>query len=126
MRNMFPRSEILWHTLAQRELKGLSNIDCNVDFTGLIKVECDSENMNDSDSENKAYEGTDNQSESAKMDVDLKKMKIEELTTPQQNTLKKRIEICVQIYESAVEVVSLAIKSSNSETACTDWVRLPN
>lgn len=112
MRNMFPRNEILWNTLAQRELKGLSNIDCNIDFTGLIKVECEFENMNDSDSETKGGESTDNRSEDAKMvDLDLKKMKIEELATPQQNTLKKRIEICVQIYESAVEVVSLTMKN---------------
>lgn len=110
MRKMFPRHEILWHTLAQRELKGLSNIDCNIDFTGLIKVECEPEGMDDSDSENKDYESTDNRSEDTKMDLDLKKMKIEELTTPQHYTLKKRIEICIQIYESAVEVVGLTVR----------------
>lgn len=104
MRDMFPRTEILWHTLAQRELKGLSNIDCTVDFSGLIKLECESDSKNDSDTEAK---GDDSTSEDIKMDSNLKKMKIEELSTPQQYTLKKRIEICVQIYESAVEVVSL-------------------
>lgn len=110
MREMFPRAEILWHTLAQRELKGLSNIDCTVDFSGLIKLECDSESRNDSDPENKGDESADNRNEDTKMDLNLKKMKIEELATPQQYTLKKRIEICVQVYESAVEVVGPTIR----------------
>lgn len=87
MREMFPREEILWHTLAQRELNGLSTVDCTVDFTGLIK------------SEDAANKGEDNK-------VNLKKLKIEDLSGPAQHTLRKRIELCIQIYEEAVKVVS--------------------
>lgn len=87
MREMFPREEILWHTLAQRELNGLSTIDCTIDFTGLIKIE----EGEDKEEDNKA---------------NLKKIKIESLASPVQHTLKKRIELCVQIYEEGVKVVS--------------------
>lgn len=86
MRMMFPREEILWHTLAQRELNGLSSIDCTVDFAGLIKSECG-----------------ENDDEDSK--ANLKKLKIEDLSTPAQNPLRKRIELAIQIYEEAVKVV---------------------
>lgn len=87
MREMFPREEILWHTLAQRELNGLSTVDCTVDFTGLIKSE---------DGENKGEDSKAN----------LKILKIEDLSAPAQHTLRKRIELCIQIYEEAVKAVS--------------------
>lgn len=107
MRTMFARNELLWHTLAQRELKGLS-VECNVDCKAeLIKVECQSEEMNYSDSENRCSEDAENGNEDVKMDVDLENVKTEESAEPQPNTLKKRIEICIQIYEAAVEWVSL-------------------
>lgn len=86
MREMFPREEILWHTLAQRELNGLSPVDCTVDFSGLIK----SENGENKTEDNK---------------VDLKKLKIEDLSSPPQHTLRKRIELCVQIYEEGVKAI---------------------
>lgn len=86
---MFPRSELLWHTLAQRELNGLSTIDCTVDFTGLIKSE------------------TGHKNEDSKLPLSqFKKMKIEDLSSPPQHTLKKRIELCAQIYESAGRTVN--------------------
>lgn len=87
MRELFPREEILWNTLAQRELHGLSAIDCTIDFTGLIKME----GVNNKDEDNKS---------------NIKKLKIEDLTAPSQHTLRKRIELCMQIYEEAVKVVS--------------------
>lgn len=86
MREMFPREEVLWNTLAQRELKGLSTVDCTVDFSGLIKTE---------DGENKSDD----------CKVNLKKLKIEDLSSPPQHTLRKRIELCIQIYEQAVKIV---------------------
>lgn len=85
MREMFPREEILWHTLAQRELHGLSMVDCTVDFTGLIKSE-------------------DGKSEDSK--VNLKKLKIEDLSAPTHHTLRKRIQLCIQLYEEAIKLVS--------------------
>lgn len=92
MREMFSREEILWHTLAQRELHGLSTVDCTVDFTGLIKSE---------DVQNK---GEDSK-------LNLKKLKIEDLSAPTQHTLRKRIELCIQIYEEAIKVVSFFLHS---------------
>lgn len=89
MREMFPREEIMWHTLAQRELHGLSAIDCTVDFTGLIKSE-----------------GVENKNEDSKLNLNLKKLKIEDLAAPATHTLRKRIELSTQIYEEAVKVVS--------------------
>lgn len=76
MRELFPREEILWNTLAQRELHGLSAIDCTMDFSGLIKME--------------GVTGKDVDSK-----VNLKKMKIEDIAAPSQHTLRKRIELCM-------------------------------
>lgn len=101
MRVMFPREEIMWHTLAQRELHGLSPIDCTVDFTGLIKAE-----------------GIENKDEDNKLNVNLKKLKIEDLSTPAQHTLRKRIELCTQIYEEAVKVVSKHLNYPISVQGC--------
>lgn len=99
MQEMCPHAEIRWHTLAQRELKGLTaKIDCAVDFSGLIKMECDSEgNRNENNS-------TINVSKN--IDMNLKKMKIENLATPPHHTNTKRIELCIKTYEDAVKDVT--------------------
>lgn len=76
MREMFPHEDIMWHTLAQRELNGLPTVQSN-------------ESVDGGDDENK---------------LDLKNVKIEDSTSAQQ-TLRKRIESCVQIYEEAVKMV---------------------
>lgn len=86
----FPREELLWHTLAQRELNGLSAVDCTVDFTGLIKTE-----------------SAENKKEDSKLSLALlKKLKIEDLSSPPQHTLKKRIELCMQLYENAGRTIN--------------------
>lgn len=79
MRRLFPRNELLWHTLAQRELNGLSPIDCTTDITESLKKE----------------------GEDSKDNINI----IADPTATVQHTLKKRIELCVQIYDSAVKVV---------------------
>lgn len=95
MQEMCPHSEIRWHTLAQRELKGLSSkINCAVDFSGLIKMECD-------DAENNKNTGSKN------IDLNLKKMKIEDLAAPPHHTNAKRIESCIKTYEDAVKDVTI-------------------
>ncbi|XP_031627058.1 U3 small nucleolar RNA-associated protein 6 homolog [Contarinia nasturtii] len=86
MRVMFPREEILWHKLAQRELNGLSTVDSTMDFSGVIKTEGGECNGEDS------KEG-------------LKKLKIENLSAPPQHTLRKRIELSTCIYEEAVKQI---------------------
>lgn len=88
MRLLFPRDEKLWHILAQRELHGLSAVDCTMDFSGLIKME-----------------GSMNKDEDSKFN--LKKLKIEDLSAPANHTLRKRIELCMQIYEESVKVVNI-------------------
>lgn len=89
IREMFAHEEILWHTLAQRELNGLSTVEPTIDLAGLIKVE------------------GENKNEDSKLH--LKKLKMEELPAPEQKTLKKRIEQCVTVYETAVKAVSWQI-----------------
>lgn len=97
MQEMCPHAELRWHTMAQRELKGLnSKINCAVDFSGLIKMECDSEN-------NKNEDNAANDSKN--IDLNLKKMKIEDLATPPHHTNTKRIELCIKTYEDAVKDV---------------------
>lgn len=92
MRLLFPRDEKLWHILAQRELHGLSAVDCTMDFSGLIKME-----------------GSMNKDEDSKFN--LKKLKIEDLSAPANHTLRKRIELCMQIYEESVKVVNIYFMS---------------
>lgn len=77
MRRLFPRHELLWHTLAQRELNGLSPTETTTDISDVVKKE----------------------------DEESHEPRIESLTTPATHTLKKRIELCVQIYDSAVKLV---------------------
>lgn len=84
MRDMFAFEEILWHSLAQRELNGLSVDDYAMDVKDLIKKEFKCE-----DTESK---------------LNIKKLKVE-LPIQQQPTLRKRIELCCQIYAEAVQVV---------------------
>lgn len=86
MRQMFPRDELLWHTLAQRELKGLSTIDCTLDFSSSVKKE---------DEDNKAS---------------LSKLQILDPSAPVTHTLRKRIELAMQIYDAAVKVVRTKTK----------------
>lgn len=87
MQDMCPHAEIRWHTLAQRELKGLSSkINCAVDFSGLIKMECD-------DAENNKNTGFE--------------VKFE-------NTNAKRIESCIKTYEDAVKDVTIIFFSTLS------------
>lgn len=81
MRHLFPRNELLWHSLAQRELHGLAAIDCTANVNEAIKKE-----------------GVDNKDNIAPLP---------DLTAPFQHTLRKRIELCVQIYDAAVKVVSI-------------------
>lgn len=77
MRRLFPRHELLWHTLAQRELNGQSPTDDTIDIADAVKKE-------DEDSQNGH--------------IDLS-------SASAAHTLKKRIELCVQIYDSAVKLV---------------------
>lgn len=103
MQEMCPHAEIRWHTLAQRELKGLTaKIDCAVDFSGLIKMECDSEGNKN--------EGNLTTNDSRNIDMNLKKMKIENLATPPHHTNAKRIELCIKTYEDAVKDVTSIIQ----------------
>lgn len=81
MREMFPRDERLWHTLAQRELTGLSTIDCTVNVSESIKKE-------DEDSK-----------------ISLSKYPIVDPSAPVAHTLRKRIELAQQIYDAAVKAV---------------------
>lgn len=76
MRRLFPRHELLWHTLAQRELNGLSLSDTTTDISDVVKKE----------------------------DEESHEPRIEAIP-PSTHTLKKRIELCVQIYDSAVKLV---------------------
>lgn len=69
LREMFQQDETMWHTLAQRELEGLS---------------------------------TDKFIERIKMENDVKN---EDLAASAQQSLRKRIEQCTQIYEEAVKKV---------------------
>lgn len=84
MRSAFPNEELLWHTIAQRELNGLSHNDCTINFKEMIKNE---ENEDDDDTKPN------------KMIVDP--------TAPASHTFKKRIELCVQIYENSVKIPCL-------------------
>lgn len=107
MQEMCPHAEIRWHTLAQRELKGLtSKINCAVDFSGLIKMECD-------DVENNKNEGGAT-TDAKNIDLNLKKMKIEDLAAPPHHTSAKRIESCIKTYEDAVkDVMIISIQIPN-------------
>lgn len=96
MRIMFVREEILWHTLAQRELNGQSSVDCTIDFKGLIKLETNKQNYEDD------------------IKVNFKKLKIEDISVPVNHTLRKRIQLCVLIYDEAVKVVSEKKNESSS------------
>lgn len=84
MRQLFPHDELLWHTLAQRELNGLSSVDCTLNMNEMVKKEDEDSKPN-----------TD------KLNVDP--------TAPVQHTLKKRIELCMQIYDAAVKAVRLVV-----------------
>lgn len=86
MRSAFPNEELLWHTLAQRELNGMSPNDCTINFNEMIKNEEDK------------GEQEDIKPNTSKMNVDS--------IAPASHTLKKRIEMCVQIYDEAVKVVN--------------------
>ncbi|XP_031619899.1 uncharacterized protein LOC116338639 [Contarinia nasturtii] len=90
MRVLFPSEALIRHKLAQRELNGLSTVDCKMDFTGLIKKEG----------------GECNGEDSKSMLLSLKKLKIEDLSAPPQHTLKKRIELSIQTYEEAIKVIN--------------------
>lgn len=79
MRRLFPRHELLWHTLAQRELNGLSPGDCTTDITESVK-----------------REGADARKSHGK---------VADPSASVTHTLKKRIELCVQIYDAAVKEV---------------------
>lgn len=76
MREIFPHEDTMWHTLAQRELNGLSTAQSIESIRGV-------------DEESK---------------FNLKNVKIEDSASAQQ-ILRKRIETCVQIYEEAVKMV---------------------
>lgn len=76
MREMFPLEDIMWHTLAQRELNGLPTAKS-------IESNCGE------DDENK---------------LNLKNVKIEADASALQS-LRKRIETCIQVYEEAVKMV---------------------
>lgn len=76
MRNLFPLQELLWHTLAQRQLNGLSPNDDTMDMTEAVK-----------------REGEDNKDNIAKWT---------DPSTLEPHTLKKRIELCVQLYDASV------------------------
>lgn len=91
MRQLFPRHELLWHTLAQRELNGLSPIDCTADLSEAVKKE-----------------GVD-----SKENINI----IPDGTQPVVHTLKKRIELCVQIYDSAVKAVSCNFELFNGHSS---------
>lgn len=79
MRRLFSRHELLWHTLAQRELNGLTLSDCTTDIVETVKREGDS---------SKNSHGP-----------------VADPSAPVVHTLKKRIELCVQIYDAAVREV---------------------
>lgn len=79
MRRLFPRHELLWHTLAQRELNGLSPNDCTTDITDSVKREGD--------------------------DIRNSHGKVADPSASVTHTLKKRIELAVQIYDAAVKEV---------------------
>lgn len=99
MQEMCPHSEVRWQRMAQRELNGHATknttINCPVDFSGLIKMESDAE-RNDN---GKIIDAT-------QMNLNLKMMKIENLSGTSHNTLAKRIESCTKVYEDAVKDVS--------------------
>lgn len=78
LRDLFPHRELLWHSLAQRELNGLAHPDTHIDSNESIKQETQ---------------------------VDSKAGILKSVETSGA-TLKKRIERCVQIYDSSTKVVS--------------------
>lgn len=82
MRRLFPREELLWHTLAQRELNGLSTNDCTVHMAEVKE------------------EDEDRKPKFGKLKM------IDTQTNSDSQSLRKRIELCVQIYDAAVAAVS--------------------
>lgn len=82
MREFFPREELLWHTLAQRELNGLSTNDCSVHLSDVKE------------------EDEDSKPKFGKLKM------IDTQTNSNSQSLRKRIELCVQIYDAAVTAVS--------------------
>lgn len=88
MRSAFPNEELLWHTLAQRELNGMSPNDCTINFKEIVK----NENKGEEEEEE------DTKPNTSKMNVDP--------TAPTSHTLRKRIQLCTQIYDEAVKVIN--------------------
>lgn len=99
MRTMFPLEEILWHTLAQRELNGQSSVVCSSEFTELIKTEGEG---------NKEGDSKEN----------FKRLKMEHLAIPPQRTLRQRIQTCLNIYREAVKMVSGSIALNQNAIFC--------
>lgn len=81
MRETFSKSEILWHTLAQRELHGLT-VNENL-----------SNSMEDIKEEDEDSKSSFSKSQSSDISVSLKPM-------------RKRIELCLKTYMKAIEHVS--------------------
>lgn len=89
MREQFYNNETMWHTLAQRELSGIPTTDYSMDLTSSMK----------SDGEKNTTED---------VELNMKELRIDgQSVVPTQQTLRKRIELCIQVYEEAVKVVKL-------------------
>lgn len=89
MRRAFPNEELLWHTLAQRELNGMTPNDCTINFKEMVKNEKEEKEEEDDE---------DTKPNASKMNVDA--------TVSASHTLRKRIQLCAQIYDEAVKVVN--------------------
>lgn len=102
----FPRDEILWDALAQRELRGLSMSD----LQNLSKRE-NSNTMGTALLAAASSAASTRSDTLESMEQDIKDPNIKDIW--QERTPKRRIELCCSVYEAAVQTVRLPLDVSD-------------
>lgn len=101
----FPHSELMWHTLAQRELKGLSqtDIEATVQSSGVqLDKDEDTKTTDDrvSSTSNSELEG----------ETQITDASVASDAAPVPKTLRECIEGTIQIYQVAIKIVRILIR----------------